>query len=214
MENMPFDRWEVDPSQYEYSMNVIAIVMDNPDENNILNDGDEVAAFVGNEVRGSGKAIHIPQLNSYIIFMTIYSNVNNEVLTLKLFDASQNKEYNIIEKLDFMNNKVVGFVDNPMPMHLAVTSDVTDVDNKYGVYLHPNPFNGYLNVQFSLSDAKRVTLTIRDLLGKQVDKKYFDGKSGKNNMEWRPSQDVSGGSYIVTLESAESTYSYKILYIK
>ncbi|MBK9744734.1 MAG: hypothetical protein IPO94_18140 [Saprospiraceae bacterium] len=48
-------------------MNAIAIVVNNS-SNNLLKDGDEVAAFLNNEVRGVGKAIYVVVLIDIFIY--------------------------------------------------------------------------------------------------------------------------------------------------
>ena len=61
--------WDVDPTKYEYNMNAI-IVVAKDQVPNVLKEGDEVGVFVNNEVRGSSKAMYIPTLQSYMIFLT------------------------------------------------------------------------------------------------------------------------------------------------
>lgn len=211
---LPFANWQVDPTKYEYSMNAIAIVVESEAGNNLLHDGDEVAAFVNNEVRGSGKAIFIPALNSYMIFMTIYANVDGENMTLKYFDSSANKEYELQEKVDFRINSILGQVDAPEHLHLSGTTSVNNIGDDAKVTMYPNPFANTLHIHYRLNKAQEVKMIIKDALGKHIESKNYNAKAGSNNFEWKPITGLSGGTYLITIESEEGTYSNKVLYIK
>ncbi|MBK7700358.1 MAG: hypothetical protein IPJ39_17340 [Saprospiraceae bacterium] len=88
-------------------MNAIAVVV-NENTQNLLKDGDEVAAFVGNEVRGVGKAMYVAALDSYFIFMTMYANKEGELVTFKYYSNQEAKEYNIIQNKGFTINALWG----------------------------------------------------------------------------------------------------------
>lgn len=211
---LPFANWQVDPTKYEYSMNAIAIVVESEAGNNLLHDGDEVAAFVNNEVRGSGKSIFIPALNSYIIFMTMYANVDGENMTLKYFDSSANKEYALQESVNFRINSILGQVDAPEHLHLNGTTSVNEIGYDAKLIMYPNPFANTLHLQYHLNRSQEVTITINDAYGKLVESKKYNAKAGSNNFDWKPIAGLSGGTYLVTVESEEGTYSNKVLYIK
>ena len=213
-EELPFEKWQVDPTKYEYSMNAIAIVVESEAGNNLLHDGDEVAAFVNNEVRGSGKAIFIPALNSYMIFMTIYANVDGERMELKYFDSSANKEYGLQESVNFKINSILGQVDTPEHLHLSGTTSVNDVGYNAKLTMYPNPFANTLHLHYKLNTAQQVTVTINDVYGKLIETKQYNAKAGSNNFEWKPITGLSGGTYLITVESEEGTCSNKVLYIK
>lgn len=211
---LPFAHWQVHPNKYEHNMNAIAIVVESGAETNFLQDGDEVAAFVNNEVRGSAKAIYIPQLRSYLIFMTIYANKEGELMTLKFYDASTNQEYDLIEKIDFKVNHIIGLVDNPEPWHLSTVTSSNDISDNTGINLYPNPFTTSLHLEYILTKSQDVKMNVKDVLGKIIDSKTISSKAGLNRYEWIPLSHLAGGTYFITLESGEGIYSHKVLYIK
>ena len=211
---LPFEYWQVDPTKYEYNMNAIAIVVESGTETNILHDGDEVAAFVNNEVRGSGKAIYLPELRAYMIFMTMYANTDGEVMTLKFYDASTNQELDLLEKVNFKVNRILGFVDNPEPWHLSTVTSSNDISDNTGINLYPNPFTTSLHLEYKLGKSQDVKMNIKDVLGKIIDSKTISSKAGLNRYEWIPLSHLAGGTYFITLESGEGIYSHKVLYIK
>jgi hypothetical protein len=73
--NMPAF-WTVDPSQYESSATLIGMLGVNG--TNLTGASMELGAFVGNEVRGSAQAMFVEPLNSYLFFLTYYSNNNGD----------------------------------------------------------------------------------------------------------------------------------------
>ena len=213
-ENMPFAKWEVDPKKFEHNMNVIAVVVENNGTKNRLQDGDEVAAFVNGEVRGSGKALHIPALNAYMIFMTVYSNVDGEKLSFKYFDASLNMEMDVIEQMDFKINSIVGKVDRPQELHLNETTSSKDFDADRNIELYPNPFTNQLQIHYTAAKSEDILLSIKDVHGKTVDNRYLKAKSGLNNYDWQPVRTLTGGVYFISIASKDGTYSQKVLYLK
>ncbi len=83
----PPSNWFVDPTSYEYSMNVVGQLSFNGvvsrDEGNIL------AAFVGDECRGLVNLRHISTFDNYQAFLSIYSNeTSGETLEFKIWEAS------------------------------------------------------------------------------------------------------------------------------
>ena len=86
--NPPAD-WELDPSAFEESMNIIGQLSIN---SIISRDEDDIiAAFVDNEIRGTANLELIEVFDTYQVFLTIYSNekeVNKEDIEFRVFDAS------------------------------------------------------------------------------------------------------------------------------
>ncbi len=69
----------------------------------------EVGAFCGDECRGSGMPMFVPQLNRYILFMTLYGN-DGDVLSFRLYDHDLGQESNLIctNTLTFEANGIIG----------------------------------------------------------------------------------------------------------
>jgi hypothetical protein len=207
------DHWEVDASLYENSMNVIGIVVKSEGDN-ILDDFDEVAAFVGNEVRGHAKTIYIPAIDSYMIFMTIYANQEGELLTFKFFDSSNNQEFDLEEKSGFVVNSVLGEVDDPKPLHIATSTSVSDLNGEEKMSIYPNPFSRTLTINFHSENTDEIEMSIKDVYGNTVENSIRKMSTGMNVLEWTPSANILQGSYIVTLKDSDSYYIKKVIYVK
>ncbi len=79
--------WVVDPTDFEYSMNVIGQIS----VSNIISDDprDILAAFVGDEIRGLANLEYISSFDNYQAFVSVYSNVaSGEAVEFRIWDAS------------------------------------------------------------------------------------------------------------------------------
>lgn len=192
--------WSVDPSKYEFSMNLIGIVMDNSGGSNILHEGDEVGAFVNGEVRGIGKAIHIPSRNAYVIFMTAYSNSDGEKLSFRYFDASEQKESEIVEIFDFKTNQILGQVDQPAELHLSGTTGIKEISGESSIQVYPNPFTNLIQIKYASASTQDIMFSVKDVHGKLVDSRYLKARTGLNAYEWQPASGLTGGVYFIFID--------------
>jgi len=214
-EAMPYSYWQVDPSKFEFSMNTIGIVVKDSGTGNILQDGDEVGAFVGNEIRGSGKAIFIPSINSYMLFLTIYANKDGELLNFKFFDASESREFDLQEKTAFKINSIWGNVDVPQPLHISLTTSTEDLSVEEGnVSVYPNPFTNTFTIKLKSDLAENVRIGFKDVHGKEVDYKLVRLKSGTNVIDWNVKANLPGGVYFISIGGSKEGYIQKVLYLK
>ncbi|MGA1197528.1 MAG: Ig-like domain-containing protein, partial [Candidatus Latescibacterota bacterium] len=122
--------WQVTPSDYQYSMTVMAQV-EVPD---VLNDGtwvlsddpdDQVAAYVGSELRGVASVAEMG--GDYFAFLTVYSNVvQGEKVRLKVWDDSEGMPYETnVNALPFLTNTLVG--SPQAPEEIRAITDVSDL---------------------------------------------------------------------------------------
>lgn len=106
--------WEIDPSDWAHSMGIIGLLqikgIVSSDEEDML------AAFVDGELRGAEHLEYIPEIDRYLVFMDIYSNVTSgESLSFKIWDAGSGILYSGVNpaQLVFSANTVVGTVLDP-----------------------------------------------------------------------------------------------------
>jgi hypothetical protein len=209
------NHWHIDPSRYEYSMNAVAIVVNGGGEKNMLNEGDEVGTFVGSEFRGGGKAIYVPSIDAYVLFITTYANKEGETLTFKFFDASENKEFFLMEKTAFKINSLWGGVDTPQPLHLALSTSSEDwnIDGNH-VTVYPNPFTNNFAIHIQSGNTDEVKIEFKDVHGQELDSKKLNLKPGENVVEWNVKNHLPGGVYFISVRVSDKTYTLKVLHIK
>ena len=78
----------------------------------------------------------------------------------------------------------------------------------------PNPFNSQTSIQYFLPVSSNITITIFDILGREVEK-LFEGEetAGHHYQFWKPDDEASG-LYLVVLRTKETQLIHKILYLK
>jgi hypothetical protein len=213
-DELPFNHWQVNPQDYEFSMNLIAIVASGGNHN-FLQDGDEVGAFVGNQVRGSGKTIYIAALDAYMVFVTIYANQEGELLNFRLFDASANEERLLQETFGFQINSIRGTVENPqvlsLPSPTAITEPGAAIDQ---LILYPNPATDKVYLQFFTATPEDVQVILTDALGRELDSFTWSSTRGANLLEWRPRKGLSSGMYVISIRKNSGLLSQKLQLIR
>jgi hypothetical protein len=113
----PEPDWVVDPTDFDYSMNIIGRIK--VDSKFSEDSFDKIAAFYNGEVRGVVNLIYLESFQEYYAYLTVYSNnVYGEAVEFSIWDASQGK---ILEatidtstSTTFKENEVMGSLTNPV----------------------------------------------------------------------------------------------------
>lgn len=206
----PSTYWEMSPENYEFSMNLIGMIT-NADAEELLAQGDEVAAFVNGELRGSSEVIYIEELDAYLVFLTVYANQEGETLQFKLYDASNTEEIELNESYNFLINAIAGSVDEPVVWTVPGTTTTNTLSlEEQGFTAYPNPASNVVNFRFKAQADEAIQLVISDALGREVDRVSAKALAKDNILEWRPAKDLANGFYFVTLHRANSTQVLKI----
>jgi hypothetical protein len=201
--------WSIAPQNFEYNMNIIAVVVD--DKNNVLKDGDEVAAFVGNELRGVGQVIYVSYFDKNMIFMTLYANKDNEVVTFKYFDKAEQKEHAIMQNKFFKVNEIWGKVEAPVELQLQGTvSTADDLAATNHLVIYPNPAGYYVYINYTSKIDDEVEVKVTNILGLEVLNITQRAVQGQNVIEWKPEAALTNGLYLVTLKSKNGTYTRSV----
>jgi hypothetical protein len=83
-----------------------------------------------------------------------------------------------------------------------------EMDDKIMVY--PNPTTGKVKLVFSLQKAENVWLNLYDTQGKSLDLRDFEGKTGRNEMEY-DLQNYPSGAYFVNFQSSDKREILKVM---
>ena len=103
--------WSVNPNQFVYSMTITGKV--SIDNKMSENSGDMVAAFINGECRGVANVKYQSVLDEYFVFLMIYSNDPTDTITIKIYDAANDKEIEAKETMIFQVNGIIGSVSSP-----------------------------------------------------------------------------------------------------
>lgn len=206
--------WELDPSQYEHNMNVIAFVVDSEDRI-LLKENDELGLFVQGELRGTGRTMYIPGIDKYILFVTVYANRNGEQIDIKYYSAAEDKVFDIEEKMTFNINDIIGAIDSPALLHLAeqTTSSLEDIlDDKLKVY--PNPFSSGVTIEWQGGNSHKTEIKVTNSLGESIEVFCCDYTPRATSYVWKPDHNISAGTYIVQVKTPHEVIQKKVIFIK
>ncbi|MCC6463071.1 MAG: Ig-like domain-containing protein [Saprospiraceae bacterium] len=109
--------WEVDPGKYDFSM-TMSLELDI--EGEISQDEEDIiAAFIDGQVRGLAKVQYNSVVDSYLVFLTVYSNdLNTGDITFQIWDASDCRLFGTTaETFVFGANEVIGLPNMPQVIH-------------------------------------------------------------------------------------------------
>ncbi len=97
---------------------------------------------------------------------------------------------------------------------------VLNIPEQFVLYSnYPNPFNPVTTIRYDLPDDSYVTLTIHDMMGKQI-RTLVDGPqvAGNGMIQWNATNDaghpVSAGLYLFTIQAGEFRQTKKMVLIK
>jgi gliding motility-associated-like protein len=136
--------WTVDATQYENSMNIVAVMVIKGIES--TSDNSKIGAFVGGQVRGVATTSVLTSGGSKVAYLQIYSNVGDgEIITFQLFDAVSNTIVASVNEVTFQKDNVLGtsaspyiIGDNNVPTDITLSieslSESTETETVVGVF--------------------------------------------------------------------------------
>ena len=98
--------WSVNENKFQYTMSFEGFL--NVDGKTLTSSNDKVAAFVNGECRGIASPIYVQTEKKYMVYLTVFSNTDNEIANFKIYDAANNAIKNVEKTKVFENNKHYG----------------------------------------------------------------------------------------------------------
>jgi len=124
--SMAQPNWSVSPTQFQNSMNVLGML--NIEGTLSTDVSDMVGVFSGDECRG---VAHISEHNgNYYVLLTIWSNASQqEQLKVKVYDASDDKTYDLKQQIEFVKDEIIGSFENPFVFYTNLKEKKLDAYN-------------------------------------------------------------------------------------
>ena len=145
--------WDVDIHQYPYNMSVTGILQINGVEQQT--ETLEIGAFCGDECRGTQMLTYFPQVDRYLVYLTLYGDAG-DVMNFRLYDHSIGEELNLScsSTISFVTDGFTGTPFDPYVFDFNLTIDqVTNFSQGYnwwGTYIEQNDINGLQMLQDGL----------------------------------------------------------------
>ena len=130
------------PAEEDYADNMTLTAVVELGGEELRSEGYELAAFVGEECRGSVRLMYIEPIDRYIAFLTIFGE-QEEDLHFRLTDGAVSNLST--DRLAYVADGIVGSLDNPFVVHFE-TMDVNESASK-DVKVYPNPSEGIFNIE-------------------------------------------------------------------
>lgn len=98
--------WSVNENKFQYTMSFEGFLT--VDGKNLTSTSDKVAAFVNGECRGSANVLYVASEKKYVVYLTVFSNTDGEIINFKIYDAANNTIKEVVKTKVFENNKHFG----------------------------------------------------------------------------------------------------------
>ena len=132
--------YSVDYTKYPFNMTMVAVV------DGAMNDNYEVAALVNGEVRGSARPVYVEALDTYMLFLTISGDEVEEV-SFKYYDITTEEEYELVNRIEYSNNAMVGSVNEPYVLSRGTTGIGGAAMSNINIYPNPTTTGTEINLQ-------------------------------------------------------------------
>ena len=130
-----------EPLQGNYANNMTVTAIVELDGEELRSNAYEVAAFVGNECRGSVKLIYVEPLDRYEAFLLI-SGDREESMRFVLTDGNETSWSD--DYLTYTTDGIVGSPSEPVTLHFGPLGTSDNVNSMVNVY--PNPSNDVFSI--------------------------------------------------------------------
>ncbi len=132
--------YSVDYTKYPFNMTMVAVV------DGAMNDNYEVAALVNGEVRGSARPVYVEALDTYMLFLTISGDEVEEV-SFKYYDITTEEEYELVNRIEYSNNAMVGSANEPYVLSRGTTGIGGAAMSNVNIYPNPTTTGTEINLQ-------------------------------------------------------------------
>ena len=160
------NNWAVNPHAYEFNGSMVTVLSE--ETGYVVSEGDMLAAFAGDEVRGVAYADQVPWDDYYVFQVMMYSNErDHDELRFEYYNSATGKVVEFANKVEFVADMVIGDA-----IDAFVLTDVASDDTALGYTLssaYPNPFNPSTTLEYSLVNAGHVNITVYDMAGRAVE---------------------------------------------
>ena len=128
----PNYHWNVDIYQYPYNMSVTGIIQIYGEEQAVSSL--EIGAFCGDVCRGTQRLTYYPQVDRYLVFLTLYGDAG-DVMSFRLYDNSLGEELVLgcVSTISFVPDGFVGTALDPYVFDFGImlVNQVTNFSQGY-----------------------------------------------------------------------------------
>jgi len=148
------------------------------------------------------------------IILALYNSLNAQTFTGNVKDAitNQNMQNVLIEvtEINFEAKDTI-YTDSNGNWNYTLTSiSQSQIPSTFEVSQnYPNPFNPSTNINFSIDESEKVSISIHDILGRVMDQQEFDLQKGSYKIKYNGKG--SAGIYFYTISNSKHSITKKMI---
>ncbi len=141
-ENITSENNHYRPNSGSYADNMTLAAVLELDGEELRSEDYELAAFVGDECRGSVRLMYVEPLDRYMAFLTVFGE-QSETLSFRLTDGTQSSMSS--DDMAYVADGVAGTMTEPVTLRFGTLN--VDENEALNVVVYPNPSDGVFNIQ-------------------------------------------------------------------
>ena len=202
-------------NDYEFNGSITARVYA---DNQIGSEGDIIAAFIDNDLRGISFADSVPvQLGGgYIFNIMVFNNESSGSIINFIYYNNNDALACLDETLEFTSDMIYGNALTPFIfdtsedwLSIEIQPETFNINSAY-----PNPFNPLINIDYSILEPSEYKIYIYDIFGNLVDEVKLGYLSKGNYTSKWISNEKSSSIYFLVLSNGFEKHTKKISLIK
>lgn len=204
-----------DPSAFEFNGSVtVSVCLDGVPAGS---DKGILYALMDGQIRGVSSPVYFEPLDEWLFTLMIHSNVSQgEVVEFRFQDTEKNKYYRCSQTIVLREDMILADAFKSFRINIdTAREEISEIENKiHGLHIYPNPSPGNLSINYRISEAGRVKLSVLDISGQMVSVLIDQVlQSGDYSVLW-DSPEVSSGIYMIKLETGLQQKIKKVIFIK
>ena len=145
----------------------------------------------------------------------VHSNLSEgEIIEFKYYDAVNDKFYPCKETITFKKDMIISDAFKSFELHTNIsimTNAIQDISGELNLKAYPNPFEHFLNIEYSISEQTKVRLAIYDIYGRIIQQLVDEEQNPDHySIQWDSSL-KHGGMYIIKLQAGAKQIIRKIM---
>ncbi|MFN0202262.1 MAG: T9SS type A sorting domain-containing protein, partial [Bacteroidia bacterium] len=193
-----------------FAQNMLVTATLEYDRKEILEEGSKVGAYIGEECRGVGELVYVPELKQYRVAMFVYGENAGEEISFRVYDAKNDRYFEHHQTMNFANDSLIGTFENPYKFSNLAP------DNNFAASVYPNPFSHKFTVNVSADKAQTYTLKLVNMTGQTVYATDIKEETTRveHTIRTEKLELTSGIYFLQVIGSLGETQTVKVIYTK
>jgi hypothetical protein len=140
-----------------------------------------------------------------------YNSASATGFNYKLYDATTNLIYDIVETVNFTDNVPVGQIQAPISINISGLAAISETcESLFSVY--PNLVQSNFQISFANIASKQASIELYDLKGQLVSQIYKGEIHSNQTITFDRKSSQTNGLYILKVQVGNEKYSRKIVF--